>query len=174
MAQSLSRRATLAGLGASLAAGPALARPPFRLRGEGKPLLSPPIISEDGSTGKLADFAGKVILLNIWATWCPPCREEMPAHDRLHGRLAGPDFMVLPLCIDDTGIQRGRRFFDEIGIRYLPLFWAEYLRVQLAFAVIGLPTTLLVNRQSQEIGRIPGPYDWDSDEAARQILGSLA
>lgn len=174
MIHRLSRRAALVGIGASLTAVPAFARSPFRLHKEAQPLLSPPILNEDGSTGKLADFAGKVILLNIWATWCPPCREEMPALDRLHGRLGGPDFMVLPLCIDDAGIQRGRRFYEEIGIRHLPLFWAESLRVQLAFAFIGLPTTLLVNRQSQEIGRLQGPYDWDSVEADQQILDSLA
>ncbi|MBN8632030.1 MAG: TlpA family protein disulfide reductase, partial [Rhodobacterales bacterium] len=112
-------------------------------------------------------------LLNIWATWCPPCREEMPTLDRLQSRLGGADFAVLPLCIDDAGIGRGRRFYDEIGIVDLPLYWAEALRVQLALAFIGLPTTLLIDRQTREIGRLQGPYAWDSEDAVDQIVGAL-
>ncbi len=169
----IGRRPLLAGLVASLIAGPAQARPPFRLRKDPQPVLSPPIQDEAGITRVLGDFAGRVILLNIWATWCPPCREEMPALDRLEGLLGGPDFAVLPLCIDEGGIERGRRFYDEVGLVNLPLYWAEPLRVQLALAFIGLPTTLLIDRKTREIGRLQGPFDWGSDEAVRQISSVL-
>ena len=93
----MGRRPLLVGLVAGFIAGPAQARPPFRLRKDPQPLLSPPIQDEAGTTRVLGDFAGRVILLNIWATWCPPCREEMPALDRLEGLLGGPDVEVLPL-----------------------------------------------------------------------------
>ena len=173
MAKVIRRRAVLAGLATPFLALPASARPPFRLHAAPQPLLSPPILDEAGTTRKLDDFAGRVILLNIWATWCPPCREEMPALDRLEAQLGGADFSVVPLCIDAEGIDRGRRFFDEIGIRNLPLFWAEPLRVQLALAFVGLPTTLLIDRQGREIGRLQGPAAWDGQGAIRQLRGVL-
>lgn len=169
MTKSLGRRTVLAALAMPFIARRADARAPFRLRGDPQPLLSPPILDESGTERRLEDFAGRVVLLNIWATWCPPCREEMPMLDRLQARIGGADFLVLPLCIDDAGIDRGRRFYNEIGITNLPLFWAESLRVQLAFAFVGLPTTLLIDRESREIGRLQGPADWDSDDTATQI-----
>lgn len=173
MSLPISRRPVLAGLAAALVAGPAEARPPFRLRKDPQPLLSPPILDELGATRHLEDFAGRVILLNIWATWCPPCRKEMPMLDRLEARLGGADFAVLPLCIDAGGIGLGRRFYDEIAIANLPLYWADPVRVQLAFAFIGLPTTLLLNRETREIGRLQGPFVWDSEAAVEQILTAL-
>lgn len=121
------RRSVLVGLAMPYLATPAEARPPFRLRSDPQQLLSPPILDEKGTTRYLDDFAGRVILLNIWATWCPPCREEMPMLERLEKRLGGADFAVLPLCIDDAGIGRGRQFYDEIGLDALPLYWAEPL-----------------------------------------------
>ena len=173
MLSHIGRRAVLAALVSPFVAGPAAARPPFRLHSGPLPLLSPPILDEAATTRHLDDFAGRVILLNIWATWCPPCREEMPTLDRLVARLGGPTFMVLPLCIDDAGIDRGRRFYDEIGLANLPLYWADPLRVQLAFAFIGLPTTLLIDQNSREIGRLQGPFAWDSEDAVSQIRGVI-
>ena len=173
MLHRIGRRAVLGGLATPWLALPAFARPPFRLRGDPQPLLSPPILDEAGKTRKLDDFTGRVILLNIWATWCPPCREEMPALDRLEAELGGTGFSVLPLCIDAEGIDRGRRFYDEIGIVNLPLYWAEPVRVQLALAFIGLPTTLLIDRQGREIGRRQGPVAWDGKAATGQLRSLL-
>ena len=173
MSVPIGRRPVLAGLAAALVARPAEARQPFRLRNDPQPLLSPPILDEKGTTRYLEDFAGRVILLNIWATWCPPCRDEMPTLDQLQTRLGGVDFMVLPVCIDDAGIGRGRRFFDEVGITSLSLYWAEPLRVQLALAFIGLPTSLLIDRDGREVGRLQGPFDWNGDAAVSQIAALL-
>ena len=176
MSARIGRRAVpglLAALALPLIAGPAEARPPFRLRKEGQAVLSPPILDEDGRTRQLGDFAGRVVLLNLWATWCPPCRKEMPDLDALQGMLGGADFMVLPICIDESGIGTGRRFYDEIGLRNLPLYWSEPLRAGLAFGFLGLPTTLLIDRQSREIGRLQGPFDWTSDASLGQIRSLL-
>ena len=169
----IGRRAVLTGLVSPLVARQAEARPPFRLRDDPQPLLSPPILDEAGTKRHLVDFAGRVILLNIWATWCPPCREEMPELEALAADLGGADFMVLPLCVDDAGIARGRQFFDDIGIRNLDLYWAEPLRVQLAFGFVGLPTTLLIDRSTREIGRLQGPFDWNSADSKNQFLQLL-
>ena len=151
----------------------AFARPPFRLGGDPVPLLSPPFTDGAGRKLLLADFAGRVVLLNIWATWCPPCREEMPALDALQRALGGPDFAVVPISIDNEGIDAPRKFYNEIGIRDLGLYWGKDVRVQLAFAAFGLPTTLLINRNGQEIARIYGPAKWDKPAAITQIASVI-
>lgn len=123
----------------------------------------------DGRNLTLADFEGRVVLLNIWATWCPPCREEMPTLDALQARLGGSDFHVLPLSIDRTGLEPVRRFYRETGIRNLDLYIAEDTRAMLALAVVGLPTTILIDRIGRERGRLAGPAEWNSPEAVAQI-----
>lgn len=162
------RRGFLAG-GLALAATPAVARPPMRLHEAPRELLSPPFADGEGRALTLADFRGRVVLLNVWATWCVPCREEMPTLDALQGRLGGPEFHVLPLSIDRAGIEPVRQFYDEIGIRHLGLYLGEDLRVMMGFGVIGLPTTVLIDREGQEIARLSGPAEWDSPEAIAQF-----
>lgn len=155
------RRDLLAGA-LAFAATPAAARPVMPLHETPREMLSPPLWDGDGRDLTLADFHGRVVLLNIWATWCAPCREEMPTLDALQARLGGEDFHVLPLSIDRAGLGPVRRFYDEIGIRHLEMYLAEDIRAMLAFAVIGLPTTILIDRQGHELGRLSGPADWDS------------
>ena len=123
----------------------------------------------DGRNLTLADFEGRVVLLNIWATWCPPCREEMPTLDALQARLGGSDFHVLPLSIDRAGLEPVRRFYRETDIRNLDLYIAEDTRAMLALAVVGLPTTILIDRMGRELGRLAGPAEWNSPEAVAQI-----
>jgi thiol-disulfide isomerase/thioredoxin len=162
------RRGFIAGA-LALAATPALARPLMPLHETPREMLSPPFVDGAGRDLTLADFRGRVVLLNVWATWCAPCREEMPTLDRLQARLGGDDFHVLPLSIDRAGLGPVRRFYDEIGIRNLDMYLAEDIRAMMAFAVIGLPTTLLIDRQGRERGRLTGPAEWDSPEAIAQL-----
>lgn len=112
----------------------------------------------------LADFSGKIVLLNIWATWCGPCRHEMPTLDRLQGELGGDDFEVVALSIDRAGPNVVRKFFDEIGVKHLSLYIDESGKAAHALKAIGLPVTLLLNRKGQEIGRLVGPAEWDAPE----------
>jgi thiol-disulfide isomerase/thioredoxin len=158
----------------ALAATPAAARPVMRLHETPRDLLSPPFVDGAGRDLTLADFRGRVVLLNVWATWCGPCRAEMPTLDALQARLGGADFHVLPLSIDRAGLGPVRRFYDEIGIRHLELYLAEDIRAMRAFAVIGLPTTLLIDREGREIGRLTGPAEWDSPEAIAQFETVIA
>lgn len=153
----------------ALAATPALARPVMPMHETPREMLSPPFTDGAGRDLTLADFKGRVVLLNIWATWCVPCREEMPTLDALQGRLGGDEFHVLPLSIDRAGLDPVRRFYAEIGIRNLGLYLAEDLRAMLAFAVVGLPTTILIDREGREIARRAGPAEWDSPEAIAQF-----
>jgi thiol-disulfide isomerase/thioredoxin len=158
----------------ALAATPAAARPVMRLHETPRDLLSPPFVDGAGRDLTLADFRRRVVLLNVWATWCGPCRAEMPTLDALQARLGGADFHVLPLSIDRAGLGPVRRFYEEIGIRHLELYLAEDIQAMLAFAVIGLPTTLLIDREGREIGRVTGPAEWDSPEAIAQFETVIA
>lgn len=164
----MKRRVFLTGA-VALGASPAAARTLMPVHDAPRELLSPPFIDGDGRDLTLADFRGRIVLLNVWATWCAPCRKEMPMLDRLHAQLGGSDFHVLPLSIDKAGLKPVRQFYEEIGIQNLGVYLAEDFQAMLAFSVIGLPTTLLIDRQSREIARLVGPAEWDSPEALTQF-----
>ena len=117
----------------------------------------------EGHAHKLADFKGKVVLFNVWATWCLPCRKEMPALDRLQESLGGADFEVVPVSID-RGLEVIRKFYTEVGIRNLAMYVNSSGEVLRQVRALGLPTTLLIDRDGQEIGRIIGPAEWDAPE----------
>ena len=119
-----------------------------------------------GRSRTLADFKGKVVLVNIWATWCVPCRKEMPALDRLQGAMGGPDFEVIPVSIDRGGIEKVRGFYSEIGVRHLAMYVDVSGEALRALRAVGLPTTLVIDRAGQEVGRVIGPAEWDSPEIA--------
>lgn len=136
----------------------------LRIHQEAKAL--PEVRFKDGAERELtlADFSGKVVLLNIWATWCAPCRHEMPTLDRLQGKLGSDAFEVVALSIDKAGAGTVRKFFEEIGVEHLSLYIDESARAAHALKAIGLPATLLLNREGQEIGRLVGPAEWDTPE----------
>ena len=129
-----------------------------------KPVAAINFDDAQGRSRNLADFKGKVVLLNVWATWCGPCRKEMPALDRLQAALGGPDFEVVALSIDRGGMDAARKFFAEIGIRNLAMYLDGSGQALRTLSALGLPTTLLIDREGREIGRLIGPADWDSPE----------
>lgn len=112
----------------------------------------------------LDDFRDKVVLLNIWATWCPPCLEEMPSLDRLQASLGSPDFQVLALSTDQGGVNEIRAFYDDLEIRHLAIFYDPTDNVSLALKIVGLPTTFLIDRQGRVLGTRVGFAAWDSEE----------
>lgn len=123
----------------------------------------------DGRPIRLSDFRDKTILLNIWATWCPPCRKEMPALERLQGMLGGPAFEVVALSIDAGGATAVKSFYEELDIRKLRVYVDPTTRASSELNVIGLPTTLLIDARGREIGRKIGPAEWDSPEVVKAI-----
>lgn len=129
-----------------------------------KPIIAIPFEDDAGRSRSLADLRGKIVLLNIWATWCVPCRKEMPALDRLQATLGGSNFEVVPLSIDRGGIDVVRKFFAEIGIQKLGMYLDTSGKATRELGLVGLPTTLLVDRKGREIGRLIGPAEWDSPE----------
>lgn len=127
----------------------------------------------EGRPRTLADFRGKTVLLNIWATWCVPCRREMPTLDRLQAALGGPDFEVVALSIDRGGIEAVRKFYAEVGVRNLAMYIDETGRIARDLNAFGLPTTLLIDRKGSEIGRLVGPAEWDSPEMIASLRKHL-
>ncbi len=131
----------------------------------------PPLhfIDGEGKPRALADFRGRVILLNLWATWCPPCRKEMPNLDRLQEKLGGPDFEVVALSIDRGGLFAVESFYDEMDIRNLKIYLDVNAEAMAALGAVGLPTTLLVDRDGRELWRIVGPVEWDKPEVIERL-----
>lgn len=143
----------------------------FVVHEDPRPVAEVTFESGDGGTMSLADFRGQVVLLNIWATWCVPCRREMPTLDRLQAELGGPDFAVVALSIDRKGLPAVREFYAEIGLETLAIYVDQSGEAQRALKVLGIPTTLLLDRDGNEIGRLLGPAEWDSPEMVAFIRG---
>lgn len=127
---------------------------------------------------KLEDFRGKVVLLNFWATWCIPCRAEMPALDRLSVAKAGPDFAVVAVDLDTSPTANPKRFLSEVGATNLPFYADEstnsYGMLRDAGHAVGLPTTLLFDRAGCVLGVMSGPAAWDSGDARLLIEAAIA
>jgi thiol-disulfide isomerase/thioredoxin len=138
----------------------------FVLMDKPKPVAEITFNDGDGHPRSLADFKSKVVLLNVWATWCVPCRREMPALDRLQASLRGADFEVVPVSIDRGGLETIRKFYTETGIRNLAMYVDTSGQILRQVGAIGLPTTLFVDRAGQEVGRVIGPAEWDAPEIA--------
>ena len=162
--------------GANAAPIPAVQTPPpeplefpFDLLDPPRPLPELRFVDGEGRPLTLADFRGKVILLNIWATWCIPCLREMPTLDRLQAKLGGPRFEVVVLSIDIGGIPVVEKFYRALKLDSLGIYVDKTLRVKRDLGIVGIPTTLLIDRQGREIGRLAGPAEWDSKEAIKAI-----
>lgn len=120
---------------------------------------------ERGAPQTLADFRGQAVLLNFWATWCVPCKKEMPSLDRLQATLGSDRFLVLPLSQDKIAVEKVRAFYGQVNITALPLYIDQTGASQRAFAVTGLPSTVLIDAEGRMVGRMVGPAEWDSAEA---------
>lgn len=118
-----------------------------------------------GTEMTLQAFRGKVVVLNLWATWCGPCRHEMPSLDRLEAKLGGPGFAVVALSADRQGPDVVPPFYREIGVTHLEVYNDRTMKSVRAFAAPGLPTTIVVGADGLEKGRLIGPAEWDSPEA---------
>lgn len=135
------------------------------------PETLPEITFTDGA-GKpmsLADFKGKTVLLNVWATWCGPCREEMPGLDRLQAEMGSDKFEVVALSVDRGGIEASKKFLDQIKVKSLGTYVDAEGKSTKALRIIGMPTTFLIDEEGREVGRLVGPAHWDSEDAKKLI-----
>jgi len=159
----------------ALSTQPAGAQAPagFAVHESPRPLSEIQFENSQGEAMSLADFRGKVVLLNIWATWCAPCRREMPTLDRLQAALGGPDFEVVALSIDRKGLSVVKEFYDGLGLRELVMYIDSSGKAPRELNALGVPTTLLIDREGKEVGRLLGPAEWDSPEMLAFIRGQI-
>lgn len=144
-----------------------------------RPLKVPDLSFQDAS-GKpvtLAQWRGRTVLLNLWATWCVPCRKEMPTLDALERKLGGPGFEVVAINIDTRDPDKPKAFVKEIGIEKLAYYTdpdaKAFQDIKSIGRAIGLPTTLLIDPQGCELGTIAGPAEWASGDAVKLIETAL-
>lgn len=131
-------------------------------------------VDKDGRERTLKDWRGRVVLLNLWATWCAPCRKEMPALDNLQKQLGSDQFEVVALAIDRAGKDAAARFLEQVAATNLGLYVDATGRMSSPLKVVGLPTTILLDREGREVGRLTGPAEWDAPEAVTLIRAHLA
>jgi thiol-disulfide isomerase/thioredoxin len=147
----------------------------FVVQAEPRALPALRFVDGDGKAMDLSRQRGKVVLLNIWATWCAPCRREMPSLDRLQAALGSDRFEVVALSIDlgPGGLGAARAFYGELGLRHLRLYNDPEGQAGFALGVAGVPATFLVDADGREIGRLVGPAEWDGAEAQSLIRRHL-
>ena len=143
------------------------------------PLRLPDLTFEDadGKPRKLSDWHGRIVLVNLWATWCVPCRKEMPALESLQTRLGGPDFEVVAVNIDTRDPEKPRNFLKEANLTRLGYFTDQKAKVfqdlKAIGRALGMPTSVLVDGEGCEIATLAGPAEWSSDDAIRLIRAAV-
>ncbi len=144
------------------------------------PLKVPDLAFQDaaGRPLSLANWRGRTVLLNLWATWCVPCRKEMPALDALQTRLGGPEFEVVAVNIDTRDPDKPKDWLKEVGVTKLA-YYADpaaktFQDLKAIGRAFGMPTTLLIDPKGCEIGTIAGPAEWASDDAVKLIQAAIA
>jgi peroxiredoxin len=177
----LGRRGLIAGMGAGL--GALALAPRARAMGldsladalvEVKPPVPPPAFTfrtASGALQTLADYRGKGVVLNIWATWCAPCVAEMSGLDRLAGTAVQFGILVLPVSIDAEGLAAVKPFYQGHDITHLPMLLDPNSNVARAFKVEGIPTSFLIDRAGRVAGHVEGPVEWDTAGALAAIRG---
>ncbi|HUR43000.1 MAG TPA: TlpA disulfide reductase family protein [Aestuariivirga sp.] len=146
----------------------------FVVKTERKPVPDIEFYDGDGKGVKIGQWKGRVVLVNLWATWCAPCRKEMPALAELQAKLGSKDFEVVAISIDRKGIEASAAFLKETGAAALKLYVEPSSRILNDLQALGLPATVLIDRQGYEIGRLLGPAQWNSPEAINLIEAALA
>jgi thiol-disulfide isomerase/thioredoxin len=143
------------------------------------PLRLPDLAFEDadGKPRKLSDWRGRTVLVNLWATWCVPCRREMPALDSLQTKLGGPNFEVVAVNIDTRDLEKPKNFLKDAHLTRLDFFSDPKAKVfqelKAVGRALGMPTSVLVDGQGCEIATIAGPAEWGSDDAVKLITAAV-
>ena len=142
----------------------------FVLVKERPPAPDTAFLDEDGNTVAVPDFSGRVLLVNFWATWCPPCIREMPSLDRLQAEMGGDDFSVIAISADAGGkAVAGPYLRDRLGLANLDLYLDPKFTAWQAFKAGGLPATFAIDRKGRIVGVFRGEAKWDGDDAKALI-----
>lgn len=137
-----------------------------------KPAGTASFETPEGEVHTLEDYRGKVVLLNFWATWCAPCREEMPYLDALQAEFGGDDFEVVPVATGRNRVAGVKKFFGEVGVENLPILLDPKQALAREMGVMAMPVTVLLDREGNEIARLMGDAHWASD-SAKAIVSAL-
>lgn len=146
----------------------------FVVHAKRKPLAQVVFKDGKGNARDIAEWKGKVVLLNLWATWCGPCRKEMPHLAELQKKLGGSDFEVVAVSVDRKGVKASGRFLVEAKATALNLYIDKSARLLSTLRAVGLPLTVLVDAKGREIGRLLGPAVWNGPDAYRLIKTAIA
>lgn len=146
----------------------------FLIHPETKPLPDVAFADGEGKPLKLSDWKGRVVLINLWATWCAPCRKEMPDLAKLQRELGSDQFEVVAISVDRKGAEASSSFLKETGADALRLYVEPSTNIVGELQSAGLPATILVDRQGRELGRLLGPAHWAAPEAVALIQAALA
>lgn len=149
---------------------------------EARPRLETQFETGSGAARHIEDFAGKVMVVNFWATWCPPCREEMPSIDRLRGEMASDGFDVIAISMDRASTSKIKDFFsaipqpdgDAYRVEHLDVYREPSLRIGTEGGILGMPITLILDREGREIARLQGGAKWDAPEAKEMLKAIIA
>jgi thiol-disulfide isomerase/thioredoxin len=144
------------------------------VHGERKDIAAFSFANDKGETLDLSKWRGRVVLLNLWATWCAPCRKEMPDLSKLQAALGGADFEVLALSVDRKGLEASQAFLNEVGVTNLAAYIEPDAKSLAALQALGLPATILIDRKGLEAARLLGPADWASEEAKAMVSALVA
>ena len=145
----------------------------FVVKAERKPVPEISFTTENGTALSLGQWKGRVVLVNLWATWCAPCRKEMPALAALQSEMGSKDFEVVAISVDRKGVEASAKFLSEVGASALKLYADPSTDALTKFQAVGLPASILIDRQSREIGRLLGPAQWNSDDARALIKAAV-
>ena len=128
----------------------------------------------DGSGRNLTldHFRGSLVLVNVWATWCPPCKDEMASLNHLALLFANKNIKIVPISIDVSGALTVRSFYQRLDLNNLSIYVDPSKNVMDALRITGIPTTILIGRDGREIGRMLGPAKWDAPESVKRITGA--
>jgi thiol-disulfide isomerase/thioredoxin len=145
----------------------------FVVKAERKPVPEVSFTPENGQPTSLKAWKGRVVLVNLWATWCAPCRKEMPSLAALQSELGSKDFEVVAISLDRKGLEGSGQFLKEVGATALKLYADPTTDTLSKFQAVGLPASILIDRQGREIGRLLGPAEWNSPEAKALIKAAV-
>ena len=146
----------------------------FLVHPEPKPLPDIAFADDEGKPLKLSDWKGRVVLINLWATWCAPCRKEMPDLAKLQAELGSDQFEVVAISVDRKGAEASSAFLKETEADALKLYVEPTTKIVGELQSAGLPATILVDRQGRELGRLLGPAHWAAPEAVALIKAALS
>ena len=136
---------------------------------QNKKLKNITFLDVDNKLINLNEFTGQLVIINFWATWCAPCKEEMPSLDNLKNLKAFENLKILPINVGQEDIQKSKIFFDDLKIKNLELYFDNSIKLAKTFTLRGLPTSVIINKEGEEFARIIGSIDFGDENFVKWL-----